>query len=318
MADFTYTPDDGDEINIGKYAPGFRSAIAGKWGKHVLPGQQGSLKEDLGDGDLRTSVKLQFPTREEYDAVVPVLSRKRRGILLHPRRGARQTVIMELREEVTYTESGEATIVDVEFEDAVVGQAFGFRAGPAARASSVTDSSHVADQAISDLRTVIFSRPSLTARQFVLVAQQNVNTSTAAARSYADTAMEAFTFGLYGPTTRASLLALTPLVQNSLVTTRLVSSAADIQTTVNALEVMLFAATQLDEAIRAAQPIPITTRIRQTPGQSVYSLAQQAYGRSGKTSAQMRELVGLIMRLNPQIRRPSLIPEGTAVVRPVA
>lgn len=318
MADFTYTPDDGEEINLGKYAPGFRSSIAGKWGKHVLPGQQGSLKEDLGDGDLRTSVKLQFPTREEYDAVVPVLSRKRRGILLHPRRGARQTVIMELREEVAYTESGEATLVDVEFEDAVVGQAFGFRAGPASRASTVVDSSLVADQAVADLRTVIFLRPNLLARQYVITAQANVNAGTTAARSYANTALEAFSFGLYGPTTRANLLALTPLVQTALVTTRLVSSAADIQPTINALEVMLFSATQLDEAIRAAQPIPITTRIRQTPGQSVYSLAQQAYGRSGKTAAEMRELVGLIMRLNPQIRRPSLIPEGTAVVRPVA
>ena len=44
MADLTYTPDGGDEINLGKYAPGYKSIVAGKWGVHTLPGQQGSLK----------------------------------------------------------------------------------------------------------------------------------------------------------------------------------------------------------------------------------------------------------------------------------
>lgn len=317
MADLTYTPDGGAEINLGKYAPGYKSAIAGKWGVHVLPGQQGSLKEDLGDGDLKTSVRLQFVTPDDYNAVVPVLSTKRRGLLLHPTRGSRQTVIRELREERTWTESGNATMVDVEFEDAVVGQAYGFKAGPSARSGTVVSSSYGADQAMAELRTVIFARPNLLARSAVVSAQAACTASTTAARSYAAAALDAFALGLYGPTTRQNLLALTPLVQDALIATRLVSSAADIQPTINALEIMLFSATQLDQAIRDAQPIPITVTIRQQPGQSIYSFAQMRYGQSALTSAQMRDRASLILRLNPQIRRPSLIPEGTQVVCPV-
>lgn len=317
MADLTYTPDGGDEINLGKCAPGYKSTIAGKWGVHTLPGQQGSLKEDLGDGDLRTTIRLQFPTTAEYDAIVPILATKRRGVLLHPTRGARQSVIRELREEQTWTESGDARLVDVDFEDAVVGQASGFRAGPAARSQTVVQQSYAADEAMTTLRETIFARPNLAARTLVVTAQTACTASTTAARSYATSAMEAFSLGLYGPTTRQDLLALTPLVQNVLITTCLVSSAADIQTTINALEIMLFSATQLDEAIRAAQPIPVTVFIRQQPGQSVYSFAQSRYGRTALNPAQMRDRVSLIMRLNPNIQRPSLIPEGTAVVCPV-
>jgi hypothetical protein len=69
-------------------------------------------------------------------------------------------------------------------------------------------------------------------------------------------------------------------------------------------------------AIRSAQPIPIETLVTRHPGQSIYAFVQQHYGRSGKAPADMRALVGLILRLNRQIRRPSLIPSGTLVVRP--
>ena len=317
MATLTYTPDGGQELDLGKYAPGYKSTIAGKWGVHTLPGQQGSLKEDLGDGDLKTTIRLQFPTVEEYNAYVPILATQRRGVLLHPTKGSRQTIIRELTEEQTWTESGDARLVDVTFEDAVVGQASGFRAGPAARAQALTQQSYAADESMGTLRETIFGRPSLDARSRVVTAQAACTASTTASREYANAAMESFSLGLYGPTTRQQLISLPPLVEQALVSIRLVSSAADIQTTINALEIMLFSAAQLDEAIRAAQPIPITVHIRQQPGQSVYSFAQSRYGQLPLTPAQMRDRVGLIMRLNPQIRRPDLIPAGTAIVCPV-
>jgi hypothetical protein len=206
----------------------------------------------------------------------------------------------------------------VDLEDAVVGQASGFRAGPSALSQKVTEQSVATDAFMLTLRQRVFARPDLGARALAVAAQDAVTASTTAARAYATTAQEAFTLGLYGPTTQQDLIALTPLVQAGLRAVRLVGSAADIQDTIIGSEVMLYAATQLDAAIRAAQPIPITSIVRQQPGQSIYSFAQQHYSQSGKTPAQMRDLVGLILRLNKNIRTPSLIPDGTRVVRPVA
>jgi hypothetical protein len=318
VADFTYKPDDGSEINLGKYAPGLKSSIQGRWGRHVLPGQQGDLKEDLGDGSLRTTVRLNLITKDDYNAVVPVISRKRRGLLVHPRRGTRQSVITDITEDIEYTERGEVTIVDVVFEDAVVGQASGFRAGPSARSQQVVSLGQTVLGAVLALRERIFRSPDLGLRTLMLSAQDKTTSTVSAATDYANAAQEAFTFGLYGPSVQAQLLALPPQVQDSIVALRLVGPSADTQDTVFGLESMLFAATQLDVAIRAAQPIPITTYVRRQPGQSIWSFVQQHYGTSGKTPADMRNMATLILRLNKQIRNPVLIREGTAVVRPVS
>jgi len=320
MSRITFTPIDGQEIDLGKYAPRLRSQLAGRWGRHPIPGQRGDLKEDLGDGSLVTTVPLEFVgrTQDDYYPVMQALSKSRRGSLLHPRRGERPSVITNIREDIDYTMRGESTLVEVDFEDAVIGEAFKFKAGPSANGQKANAQSYAADDAMSTLQATIFSRPDLQARVFVQQAAAQVSLSTAAARTYADAALDAFSLGLYGPSVQAQLLALPPQVQKSLFQLRRVGPAADIQETVLALESMLFSATQLDIAIRAAQPVPIQTRVTRQPGQSIYAFVQQHYGRSGKSPADMRNLVGLIRRLNPHIRKPSLIPSGTIVVRPAA
>lgn len=319
MPNFSYTPIDGQEIDLGKYVPGFESQIAGRWGRHVIPGQRGDLKEDLGDGSLHTHVRLQFvgKTQADYDVVIPAMSKSRRGTLLQPRRGSRRTVITSFREEVLYTDRGESTLVDVDFEDEVVGQADSFRPGPSARAQEVVSQSRAADSAAKTLQDKTFSKPDLVIRAYSLSASAAVGSATAAARTYAAAAQDAFSLGFYGPSVQAQLRSLPPLVQAAQGALRLVGAAADTQETVLALEVMLFASTQLDVAIREAQPIPIETKITRAPGQSIYAFVQQHYGRSGKTPAEMRSLVTLILQLNRQIRRPSLISSGTILVRPV-
>jgi len=320
MAGLIYTPIDGSEIDLGRYAPGFENQIAGRWGRHPIPGQKGDLKEDLGDGSTVTKVKLQFvgATYADYFTVLPALSKSRRGTLTDPRRGARQVVITSLREEVMWTERGDATLVDVDFESAIIGEADSFRSGPSARTQAVTAQSRAADSAVADLQAKVFARPDLEARVFVLDAVQQVNTATAAARTYAEAAQESFALGLYGPSVQQQLRSLPPLAQASLVSLRKVGPAADVMESVLAVEAMLFAASQLDVAIRQAQPIPVETRVTRQPGQSIYAFVQQHYGRSGKTPAEMRNLVSLILRLNKQVRRPSLIPAGTIIVRPVS
>jgi len=320
MPGFAFTPIDGTEIDLGKYAPGLKFDITGRWGRHPIPGQKGDLKEDLGDGSLKTRVRLQFvgKTQNDYYTVLSALSKSRRGTLLHPRRGGRSTVITNISEEVLYTERGDTTLVDVDFEDAIIGQASDFRAGPSARAQQVVAQSQLADQAMTTLQSTVFLRPILLTRQLVLVASAQVSAATAAARVYASAAQDAFSLGLYDPSVQAQLLALPPLVQVANIALRGVGPAADIQETVLALEVMLFAATQLDAAVRAEQLIPINTTVSRSPGQSIYAFVQQHYGRSGKTPPEMRDLVGLILRLNRQIRRTALIPQGTVIVRPVA
>lgn len=320
MAGLIYTPIDGSEIDLGRYAPGFENQVAGRWGRHPIPGQKGDLKEDLGDGSTVTKVKLQFvgATYQDYFTVLPALSKSRRGTLTDPRRGARQVVITSLREEVMWTERGDSTLVDVDFESAIIGEADSFRSGPSARTQAVTAQSRAADSAVADLQAKVFARPDLEARVFVLDAVQQVNTTTAAARTYAAAAQESFALGLYGPSVQQQLRSLPPLAQASLVSLRKVGPAADVMESVLAVEAMLFAASQLDVAIRQAQPIPVETRVTRQPGQSIYAFVQQHYGRSGKTPAEMRNLVSLILRLNKQVRRPSLIPAGTIIVRPVS
>ncbi len=320
MPNYTFTPEGGTEIDLGKYSPRLRSQIAGRWGRHPIPGQRGDLKEDLGDGSLMTTVPLEFVgrTQPDYYVVIPALSKTRRGVFLHPRRGSRQSVITAIREEIDYSTKGDSTLVELDIEDAVIGQADNFKAGPSARRQNVEAQSRAADDAMSALLSTVFARPALQPRVFAREAAVLVSASTAAARTYAAAAQDAFSLGVYGPSIQAQLKALPAQVQGSLQALRLVGPAADIQDTVLALEAMLFAATQLDIAIRAAQPVPIETRITRQPGQSLYAFVQQHYQRSGKTAADMRNLVGLIRRLNPQIRRPSLIVAGTVVVRPAA
>jgi hypothetical protein len=320
MTNFAYKPDGGTEIDLGKYAPGIESEIAGRWGRHVIPGQQGSLKEDLGDGDLKSSFTLQFvgKTKGDYSSVMAAMTKTRRGELLHPRRGTRKTIIDRFRERVRYTEMGEATIVDVFVEDAVIGQADSFTSGPSAFAQQTLMQADAADRQNAALKTTIFARPNLKARALYVAASAMVSAATAAARTYAAAAQQAFTLGLYDPIVQGQLLGLPPLVRTATAGLQAVGPAADIQETVLALEVMLFVSTQLDVAIRAAQPIPIESEISRSPGQSIYAFVQQHYGRSGRSPADMRALVGLILRLNRQIRTPLLIPFGLVVVRPTA
>jgi len=320
MADFTYTPIDGTEIDLGKYAGGVESEVAGRWGRHPIPGQKGDLKEDLGDGSLKTTVTLQFvgKLKADYAPVIGAMSKNRRGVLLHPRRGARNSVIDRFRERVQYTDSGEATIVTVYFEDAVIGQADAFTAGPSARAQQVVNQAQTADQADATLQALIFSRPNLQARAFMVTATSLVTTATDTARAYAAAAQESFSFGVYDPVVQAQLLSMPAQVQAATVALQRVSTAADTQETVLALEVMLFNATQLDVAIRTAQPIPIEVEITKAPGQNIYQFCQQRYGKSGKTPADMRQFAQLILRLNPNIRTPALLPVGSVVVAPVA
>jgi hypothetical protein len=315
----TYTPDGGVERDLGQYAPGFESSIQGRWGKHPIPGNTGDLKEDLGDGSLSTTVQLQFvgTKANDYYAVVKDLTTKRRGVLLHPRRGSRPTVVMSIRERCDWTMQGnETTIVDVTFEDAVLNTASQFAAGPSARTAQVNNQAAAADSAAQTLCDKVFQRPNLTLRARAITMQAAVGSATNAARTYAAAALEAFALGLYGPPLQNQLRALPPLVLNAQNAARLTGVAADTQMTILALELVNFAATQLDMAIRSAQPIPIETPVTRHPGQSIYAFVQQHYGRSGKAPADMRALVGLILRLNRQIRRPSLIPSGTLVVRP--
>lgn len=320
MTNFAYKPDGGTQIDLGKYAPGIESEIAGRWGRHVIPGQQGSLKEDLGDGDLKSSFTLQFvgKNKADYSSVMAAMTKTRRGELLHPRRGTRKTIIDRFRERVRYTEMGEATIVDVFVEDAVIGQADSFTSGPSAFSQQAMMQAETADRQNAALRMTVFARPNLKARSLYVAASAMVSAATAATRTYAAAAQQAFTLGLYDPIVQGQLLGLPPLVRTATAGLQAVGPAADIQETVLALEVMLFVSTQLDVAIRAAQPIPIESEISRSPGQSIYAFVQQHYGRSGKSPADMRALVGLILRLNRQIRTPMLIPFGQVVVRPTA
>lgn len=316
----TYTPDGGGEIDLGQYAPGFKSSIQGRWGRHPIPGQQGDLKEDLGDGSLQTTVRLQFVGRKsrDYYSVLEVLTNQRRGVLLHPRRGSRPTIVASISEETDWTTQGnESTFVDVVFEDAVLNTAAQFAAGPAARTAEVNSQSIAADQYAQALRDQAFTRRDINLRRFATSAQTAVGVSTTAARTYAAAALEAFSLGLYGPPLQNQLRTLPSLVAAAQIATRKVGPAADTQSTVLALESMLFAATQLDAAIEAAQPIPIRRLVTRHPGQSIYAFVQANYGASNRTPADMRALVGLILRLNRQIVRPSLIPSGTWVVGPV-
>lgn len=315
----TYTPLEGKEINIGQYMPGLQSEVAGRWGRHPIPGQQGSLKEDLGNGDLKTRVTLQFvgKTANDYYPVMSAIERSRRGTLLHPRRGSRQTIINNIRESIDFVGKGnETTIVDIEFEDWLIGQAYNFKAGPSGRSQQVVSEATNALALVGALKTLIFSRPNLSLRALMLTAETNVSTATTLATNYAAAAQESFTLGLYDPLVQAQLLAIPAVVQLATQSLQNVAGASDIQPSVNALEVMLFAATQLDVAIRAAQPVPVERVVTRSPGQSVYAFVQQWYGRSQKTPAQMRDTAALILRINPSIRTPLLIPQGTVVVSP--
>ncbi len=320
MADFTYTPDQSTQIDVGKYAAGVTSEIARRWGRHVIPGQQGSLKENLGDGDLKSTFTLAFvgKTQADYGPVMTAITKTGRGVLVLPGHQARQTIVDRIRERRQFTTMGPAVIVDVYLEDAIIGQADSFTAGPSARAQQVVAQASAADIAVGILSARVFLRPNIAIRNLMLTATASATASTSAARTYAAAAQEAFTLGFYDPITQAQLRALPPLVQLATKNLQAVGPASNTQDSVLALEVMLFSASQLDAAIRAAQPIPIDTEISRSPGQSIYAFVQQHYGKSGKTPAEMRNLVSLILRINPQIRRPALMPVGLVVTRPAS
>lgn len=316
----TYRPDGESEFNLGRYAPGFKSGIQGRWGRHPIPGQRGDLKEDLGDGSLQTTVRLQFvgPVANDYYFVVMMLTKHRRGVLYHPRRGARQSVVVSISEEVDWTTQGnESTFVDVVFEDAALNVASSFKAGPSANSAETDNWAVQAFNSAKVIKNRVFMMANVVARQFALTAEALVGKVTAAAQSYSGAALTAFSLAEYGPPLQNQLKALPAMVLEAQTALRRVGPAAVSQETIIFLENMLQAATQLDASIEAAQPIPIRRLVTRHPGQSIYAFVQANYGASSRTPAEMRALVGLLLRLNRQIVRPSLIPSGTWLVGPV-
>ena len=115
--------------------------------------------------------------------------------------------------------------------------------------------------------------------------------SHAAARTYADAALDAFSSALLARASRRSCWRCCPRCRNRFFQLRRVGPAADIRRRAGA-GIDALSATQLDIAIRAAQPVPIQTRVTRQPGQSIYAFVQQHYGRSGKSPADAWNLVG--------------------------
>jgi hypothetical protein len=320
MARLTYTPNGGQPIEIGKWAPGFTAEVEGKWGSHQLPGQRGQLMEDLGDGALSMPVQLIFIDPADYDSVIPAISKTRRGKIQHPRRGAKNVVLRRIREEIRWTDRGDATVVDLLFEEATLGRADDFKQGPSVQASAAKEQAQKAhDAAASQTAKVAkraFSYSVIALRKMLATSSYLIGVAAAGAVSYADAAMLAFAQGLYDPALKQQLRSLPPLVLAAQTALRKTGTAADTYAADIALERMLFACTQLDAAIRAAQPVPIEREVTRPGGQSVYALVASAY--PSKSASELRALVTLVLRLNPNLRRPDCIPQGTIVVRPAA
>jgi hypothetical protein len=291
----------------------------------VIPGQRGALQEDMGDGSLGTSITLQFAgatAQQDYDEVLKLFQRNRREDLVHPLRGTRRSIWRRWREEQRWTQQGNATIVEVSFEDAVLSEPDQLtQGGPSTQAQEVRAQSVAADRAAATQQTRIAGRSpdlaNLALRAKIASAITFVGVATSRARAYADAALDSFATDQYDPALLHDLRALPVAVEAAQVAMRATGPAAEINAAVIGLELMLAAATRLDATIRASQPIPIETRVTRAPGQSIYQFVQVHYTRK-KTPQQMRDIVRTILRWNRNIRRPDLIPIDTIVIRPAA
>lgn len=344
-----------DDVDLHKWAPGFESGIKGKWAEHSIIGASNALQEDQGDGVLSTNVRLEIPddkesgqtARQVYNNLVIRLTQRRRGTLVHPLRGSRESILEEIRESMQWTTQGNIITLQVTFKDAATNVQADFRNGDAAAAQEIRIQTANAQQGASDQRARIFSRSSLnlTARRYALNAMDLVNQYAQAATDYASLAVDANTGGLLqltalltlpsgvtpagatqGQAIRASLrlakqvsqalLLLPPSMQAASDAVRSSGSVAETQPTINALELSLAAATRLDAAIQAALPVPIIFTVDFPL--SIYQLAQERYAGSRKTPQQQRALVQVMLAMNPQLHSPERVPAGTRMVRPAA
>lgn len=309
----------GGDLDFSKFAPGFDSEVARRWGRHPIPGQRGQLLEDLNDGSLSTSVQCVFFDLSDYNQYMDALAKYPRGQLVHSRRGTRRSALTKVHESVRWTQRGEATIVDLTFEDAALSEADQFKAGPAAQAQQVRAqgaaaiASTVVQTARINARRV--DAANLRLRQLIQKAAALVAAVAGTSRSYADAAMAAWQSGIFNPGLPQQLRALPAQVELASLALRTTGPTYEVQAAVVALEMMLAGANGLDAAIRASSPVPIETEITRPGGQSIYAFVQQHYSRKGKTPAQLRELVRLILSWN-RLRRVDLIPMGELVLRP--
>jgi hypothetical protein len=344
-----------DDVDLHKWAPGFESGIKGKWAEHPIIGASNALQEDQGDGVLNTTVRLEITddkdsgqtARQVYNNLVIRLTQRRRGTLVHPLRGSRESILDEIKESMQWTTQGNIITLQITFKDAATNVQADYRDGDAAAAQAVRLQAENAQQGASDQQTRVFSRSSLNlvARRYALDALDRVNQYAAAATSYAQLAVEANSGGLLqlatlltlppgvtptgatqGQTIRASLrlakqvsqaLRLLPAsMQAASDAVRLSGSVAEVQPTINALEMSLAAATRLDAAIQAALPVPITFTVEFPL--SIYQIAQERYAGMRKTPQQLRALVQVMLAMNPQLHSPERVPVGTRLVRPAA
>lgn len=340
-------------VDLGRYAPGVDSEKRGKWVGHSIPGQSGLLQEDLGDGAWADTVQLALMTQADYDAVIPVLERNRRSDLETPRHGTRRAVLKRIRESVLWTQRGEAVLATLEFEDAALNQPDNARRGVVERGQAAVSQAKQAESKVQLLREKVFAVRALNlrARQAVIDADTKVRGYTSEVRGYVGILFDLYsTLQLTYDTALglAAQLAATPAgltarlsgqvqtsvrnYQESVTRLRTLpkqyedaaaavraagSSPADSQPTIRAMELSLHEATQADKAYRASQPLTISTEVRRAPGQSIYAFVQQYYA-GKKTPAQMRAIVRQILRMNPNLRNPALIPQGTFIERPAA
>lgn len=318
MSRMTYTPKGGTAIDIGRFAPGLTMEVEGKWAPHVLPGQRGQLMEDLGDGALMIPVQLIFVEPKDYEQVVPAISKTRRGKLLTPRRGTKNVILRRIREENRWTERGDTTIVDLQFEEASLNTADEFRQGPSVFASGAKEQAQSANTAATSLTEKYakraFSYSIIALRKLISAASYLIGVAAAAGTDYAEAALQSYSRASYDPALLQRLQSLPATVAAAQTALRRAGRAQDTYAADIALERMLYNCTQLDAAIRAAQPVPIETEVTRAGGQSIYAFVSAHY--ATKQPSEMRELARLILRINRNIRRPDLIPQGTIVVRP--
>lgn len=366
-----------DGVSLHEWAPGFDSGIKGKWAEHALIGRKGALQEDQGDGVLGTNVTLVFAdnrgsgsstdsdskrkaiygktAREQYDAVMAAITKRRRGVLVHPLRGSRQSILDEIKESMEWTQKGNTITVQLKFLDAELDFVEQFRGGSAALAQQAMAQVQQAQVGTQEQQQRIFGRSTLNlpARQAALTAVSMVNTYAEQVNTYATLALQASNAGLAqlagileqpatpgatGVAQAAALAAGTaPLsiraalqqlgevrqrgrqlpaaMQLATEAVRLSGSVPETQGTVTALELSLASCTALGLALQESQPVPIVGPPVTAPV-SVYQFVQERYRGSGKTPAQLRALVQLVLALNPQLRTPARIPLGTELVRP--
>lgn len=343
-------------VDLSKWSPEFSSEIQGRWVAHEIPGLPGALQEDLGDGKLGTRVPLIFAgpsAQTDYAKVLSQLAAAgRRGPLLHPLRGARSSILKSIREAMRYTSQGNAITVDLTFEDAALAQPFAFQGGPQAQAGRARELAAQVDAKITALEARVNQvyRFNLTVRTKTLQALAEVETFTAQIRAYLTAALAVGSTAVYlanavvnaglglalqgvGVTRQvgnaaasavttyqqaaAQLRGLPAAYDRAAASVRAIGAPGLGQETCVAMEQALHAATQVDEALQAQQPVPIESTVTRSPGQTLYGFIAEKYEGAALTAQQKRALAGTIRQLN-RIRNPSFLPYGMRIVRPAA